>query len=238
MTRDILAAAEAGFFGRLRNTAGKDWAGYVRHPFVEALGRGDLPAACFQHYLVQDYLFLIQFARAYALAGYKSETLEELRQAARGLSAISDMEMKLHVDYCRGWNLTEADMAATPEAMETIAYTRFVLDCGLRGDRLDLEVALAPCIIGYAEIGAILVSDPSTKLEGNPYRNWIESYSSPDYVDLALETIAKINAMASRRGGDTRFESLSATFSAATRLESAFWQMGLDASAKILTCNG
>ena len=65
---------EHGLFGRLRRDAGAAWEGYVAHPFVVALGEGTLPEAAFRHYLIQDYLFLIHFARAYALAGTRART--------------------------------------------------------------------------------------------------------------------------------------------------------------------
>ena len=50
-------------FSRLKAAAADDWAGYVDHEFVRQLGDGTLPEAAFRMYLVQDYLFLIQFAR-------------------------------------------------------------------------------------------------------------------------------------------------------------------------------
>ena len=93
-------------FDRLRAARPDDWRAYVAHPFVDGLGDGTLPAAAFQSYLVQDYLFLIQFARAYALAAYKADTLEDARQAARSMSIILDDEMSLHVKFCAGWGLT------------------------------------------------------------------------------------------------------------------------------------
>src|SRR5690554_1354072 len=98
-----------GLFARLREAALDDWRAYVEHPFVRGLGAGTLPEACFRHYLGQDYLFLIHFARAYALAAYKAETLEDMRQAAAGMSAILDLEMGLHVSFCAGWGLSEAE---------------------------------------------------------------------------------------------------------------------------------
>jgi thiaminase len=58
-------------FDRLRAAAASDWALYVEHEFVRQLQARRLPEAAFRAYLVQDYLFLIQFARAYALAVYK-----------------------------------------------------------------------------------------------------------------------------------------------------------------------
>ena len=61
-----------GFFERLKTAASAEWRAYTEHPFTEGLADGSLPEAAFRHYLVQDYLFLIEFARAYALAVYKS----------------------------------------------------------------------------------------------------------------------------------------------------------------------
>jgi thiaminase/transcriptional activator TenA len=217
---------DQGLFGRLRRDAGDAWERYVAHPFVVALGQGTLPEPAFRHYLIQDYLFLIHFARAYALAGYKSTDLADLRSAAASVSNIVDVEMPLHVGYCAGWGLTEAQMAATPEDMEVVAYTRFVLDRGLAGDRLDLDTALIPCVVGYAEVAQRLLADPRTKLEGNPYKAWIEAYSSPEYRQVAATAIANLDRQGAARGGEARYADLLKTFTAASRLEEQFWEMG------------
>ena len=57
-----------GLFARLVASAGATWPSYTRHDFVLRLAKGDLPEAAFRHYLIQDYLFLIHFARAWGLA--------------------------------------------------------------------------------------------------------------------------------------------------------------------------
>ena len=215
-----------GLFGRLRRDAAPAWESYVRHPFVIALGDGSLPQPAFQHYLKQDYLFLIHFARAYALAAYKSDTLEDLRAAAASVSNIVDTEMPLHVTYCAEWGLTEAQMQAEPEDLETMAYTRFVLERGLAGDRLDLDVALIPCVVGYAEVVERLLADPQTRRAGNPYGAWLDAYASPEYRAVAANAIANLDRLFAARGGEARYASLLAHFTAASRLEAAFWEMG------------
>ena len=220
---------DRGLFGRLRRDSGAEWEAYVRHPFVLALGAGTLRPLAFQHYLRQDFLFLIQFARAYALAGYKSSTVAELRAASASVAAIVDVEMPLHVAYCAEWGLTEAEMQAEPEALETIAYTRFVLEAGMAGDRLDLEVALIPCLVGYAEVVERLLADPATVRAGNPYGAWLDAYSGEDYRRVATAAIDNLDRLGVTRGAEARYASLLATFRAATRLEAAFWQMGLSA---------
>jgi thiaminase/transcriptional activator TenA len=219
----------AGLFARLRAAAGETWPAYTRHDFVLRLAKGDLPEAAFRRYLVQDYLFLIHFARAWGLAVYKSDNLAEMRWAQSLVAATLDTEIGLHIEYCRGWGLSEEAMAQEPEALETIAYTRFVLDRGLAGDRLDLEVALAPCIVGYAEIAGERMADAGTRRAGNPYGEWLDMYAGAEYQSLAHNAAAALDEQYARRGGEGRFPSLAATFAAATRLEADFWQMGLDA---------
>jgi thiaminase/transcriptional activator TenA len=214
-------------FARLVAASGEIWPAYTRHDFVLRLARGDLAEAAFRRYLVQDYLFLLHFARAWGLAIYKSETLAEMRRAHGLVGATLDVEIGLHIEYCRGWGLAEAAMAEEPEALETIAYTRFVLDRGLCGDRLDLEAALAPCIVGYAEIAAERLADPATRHDGNPYREWLDMYAGAEYQSLARDAASALDEQFTRRGGEGRFPALAASFATATRLEADFWQMGL-----------
>lgn len=215
-------------FSDLTAACQADWRAYIEHDFVRALGDGTLEAGAFRHYLQQDYLFLIHFARAYALAAYKSRTLADLRQAHDGLKAILDVELDLHVGYCRDWGIAEEQLAALPEARATLAYTRYVLDAGSRGDLLDLHVALAPCVVGYGEIAGWLNAQAFTvRGEANPYDAWIAMYEGDDFQGAMRAELEWLDA----RLADitpARFQELSEVFRDATRLEIDFWQMGLD----------
>ncbi|MCG7360510.1 TenA family protein [Roseomonas sp. ACRSG] len=220
--------AAGGLTHRLREACSDRWDAYCWHPFVQGLAEGTLPLAAFQRYLVQDWLFLIQFARAKALAAFKAESLLALRSEATGLNALL-AEMQIHLRYCAEWGLTEADVLAQPEAPETVSYTRWVLDRGMAGDILDLEVALAPCMIGYGEIALRINAHPGRRRDGNPYESWIETYAAPDYQSVASAAAERLDALGVSHGGEARFASLCATFGEAARLEAAFWQMGLEA---------
>lgn len=215
-------------FARLRGDSEDAWQAYVAHDFVAGLADGTLPEVCFRHYLGQDYLFLIHFARAYALAVFKSDNLADMRDAAAGMNAILDTEMALHVEYCRGWGLDEAAMTALPEATATMAYTRYVLEAGLQGDLLDLYVALAPCVLGYGEIGVRLGASPATRRDDNPYAAWINMYAGDEYQAVARAHAGTLDRLWASRAGEGRFAVLSRIFGQATRLEADFWQMGLD----------
>lgn len=217
-------------FNRLKMDCAEDWKSYAEHEFVEQMGDGSLAKASFQHYLVQDYLFLIQFARAYALAIYKSRNLTEMRGCLEGLKAILDTEMLLHLKLCGEWGLQESEIEKTPEAKSTIAYTRYVLEAGQAGDILDLFVALSPCMIGYAEIGERLSKLPRGQSNDNPYTVWISEYASSEYQEVARGAGVLLDTLAKTSFTEARYPRLLELFRQATRLEADFWTMGMELS--------
>ena len=221
--------APGELFRRLRDAAAAEWDAYCWHSFVRGLAEGTLPLAAFRRYLVQDYLFLLHFARAEALALVKCEGPAAMREKAGVVRAILD-ETALHLGYCAEWGLDAAAVEREPEAPETVAYTRWVMDRGLAGDILDLEVALAPCTVGYGEVALRIAAHPGRRREGNPYESWIAQYSGAGYQALAAGAAARLDALGRTHGGDARFAALAEGFRTAARLEAAFWAMGLAAA--------
>lgn len=205
------------------------WPAYTRHAFVEGLKDGTLPNAAFLHYLRQDYVFLVHFSRAWALAVVKADTLDEMKVAAGTVDALVNEEMRLHVGICEAAGISEADLFATVEASENLAYTRYVLEAGYSGDFLDLMAALAPCVFGYSEIGMRLAEEKSSET----YAEWIATYAGEDYRGLCKTVGAMIDSALERRLGadymsSPRWNSLCDRFETATRLEVSFWDMGLN----------
>ncbi|WP_425092561.1 TenA family protein [Tropicimonas sp. S265A] len=208
--------------------AAPDWRAYTDHAFVQGLQEGTLPEAAFLHYLRQDYVFLMHFSRAWGLAIAKSDTLAEMQAAAATVHTLLHHEMALHVELCAAAGIDKSLLEATQERAENMAYTRFVLEAGYSGDLLDLLAALAPCVLGYGEIGAGLAA----RDHAPTYADWIATYGGPEYQQVCQETGALIDAALTHRLGDgfaklPRFGQLSQTFSKATTLEVGFWDMGL-----------
>lgn len=219
-------------FGLWRASAPGPWHDYSRHAFVEGLKEGTLPRASFLHYLVQDYVFLIHFARAWALAVVKSETREEMMTAAGTVDALVNHEMKLHVEICAREGIAEETLFHAVEEPQNLAYTRYVMDAGLSGDFLDLMAALAPCVFGYGEIGLRLKVEAAVD---TPYRQWIDTYADEDYQAVCRSVGAMIDGAVARRLGNdptqsVRWARLCDRFRIATELEVSFWQMGLEVS--------
>ena len=219
-------------FADLKKAIGTEWTDYTEHEFVRKLGEGTLPLPVFQDYLVQDYHFLMQFARANALAAYKSRKLADIKDATGALQAILH-ETELHRRLTARWGITEEELDAAAEKQTTVAYTRYVLDTGMSGDLLDMHVALSPCSIGYAEIGLALEPQRTRALdagEEHPYGEWIAEYSGTEFQTAARAATERLDALTAGSVTAERFDSLVEIFRAATRLEAAFWQQALDSA--------
>lgn len=215
-------------FGLMRAAAGQPWRDYTRHAFVEGIKDGSLPHDAFLHYLRQDYVFLIHFARAWALAVVKGQTHAEMLAAVGTVNALVAEEMQLHIGVCEAAGISKDELFATPERPENLTYTRFVLEAGYSGDLADLLAALAPCVMGYGEIGARLAAEATSDL----YKNWIDTYAGSEY-QAACKAVGELmdQALTRRIGADfeasPRWGRLCQTFRTATELEVGFWQMGL-----------
>lgn len=210
-----------------REAAGQHWSAYVDHEFVRGLKDGTLPREAFLHYLTQDYVFLIHFSRAWALAITKAETAEEMRLCAATVNALINEEIALHIKTCAEAGISEAELFAAEERTENLAYTRYVLDAGHSGDFLDLLAALAPCVLGYGEIGARLIQDHAPE-----YAEWIHTYGTDEAQESFSQVAALIDSAVARRLGDNptespRWAALCQRFEMATKLEVGFWDMGL-----------
>lgn len=92
--------------------------------------------------------------------------------------------MSLHINYCASFGISTAEIEATQEHQACTAYTRYVLDVGASEDWLGLQVALAPCLLGYGAIAQMLHADQvrTRRDEGNTYWPWILNYVAEDYV--------------------------------------------------------
>lgn len=204
------------------------WHDYTGHAFVKGLGDGTLPHENFLHYLKQDYIFLIHFSRAWALAVTKSDHLDEMKACAETVNGLVNHEMQLHVKICADAGISEQDLSSTQEAEENLAYTRYVLEAGYSGDFISLLTTLAPCVFGYGEIGTYLKQNHSS----DQYIDWINTYSGEEYQHICQDVGQLLDRAVKRRFGD-QFQTLpiwsklQQQFDVATRLEVSFWNMGM-----------
>lgn len=205
--------------------AGDPWRANTRHNFVQRLADRSLPRACFLHYLAQGYFVLIHFSRALALAVTKADTVEVMRLAAATVNGPINDETALHIGFFAKAGVSETDLFATEERAENLAYTRYVLETGHSDDLLGL---LAPCVVGYDQIGTKLSAEATSDANGER----IEIYPGSKYKDVCADVGTLIDGAVARLIGDDpqdspRRASFRNRFATPTRLEVGFWNMGL-----------
>jgi thiaminase/transcriptional activator TenA len=174
-----------------RNRALADAA--LGHQFVQGIASGELARATFAHYVGQDAAFLDAFCRAYALALAKSPDREGLTAFRELLDGAVD-ELGLHAGYATQWgvDLHQAAQAADPA---TSAYTDFLLAVAALEPVGHIAAAMTPCMRLYAHLGQQLAAHAKPE---NPYREWVETYSSSEFEDLAR----RLEGLLDRYGGD------------------------------------
>lgn len=207
---------------RLRTEHDALWERCVAHPFVLAIGRGDLEEERFRRFLVQDFLFLTEYSRVLAYASAKGPDLEAQKWFAKLLESVLCTEMDAHRKMCSEWGIGGSELADAEPLPTTIAYTSFLLRVAASADIGDLASSLLPCQWGYADVGVRL------KRSGLPshvrYASWISSYADPGYVGLTEWLRGFVDTLGGSNDEST-YARWSRTFQTTLRYELAFWEM-------------
>jgi len=223
---DLISCARverSAFSHQLRAAAAEVWEAQHAHPFVRGIGDGTLPVERFAHYVRQDYVFLIEYARMLALGAARATDLQTMRRFADIAQAILGEEMELHRAFAREFGITEAELEAEAPAQATQAYTDFLVRTAALGDLGELAAALLPCMWGYAEIGQRLAAAGTPGDER--YARWIQTYAAPDFEELAAWCRGLVDRLAAAADDDGR-ERMTRAFVTCSRYELAFWEMG------------
>jgi len=210
-------------FDYLKAGTGDLWQRAQEHPFVSALADASLERDKFIHYLKQDYVYLVGYSRAIALATSRAPTLARMAEFATLLNETLNREMQLHRDFCAQFDLTPEDLAAVEPAPICRAYIDFCISTAATGDALELLTALIPCGVGYAEIGARLMGH-SALSPSHPYRQWIYTYGGDEYQQYAAWMVTALNELGAQ-ASESRRPRLTRLFRLGLRYEWLFWEM-------------
>jgi thiaminase (transcriptional activator TenA) len=217
------------FTHAIRAKAQAIWDRELKHPFVRGLGDGTLPIDRFRFYLAQDYVFLIEYCRVFALGAAKARDLRTIGVFTRLLDETLNTEMQLHRDYCRRLGIEESDLEGTVPAPVTHGYTRHLLTVAYSGSIVDIVAAVLPCQLGYAEIGTAL-ADEDRGCANPKYAEWIRTYSSQEFIAGAEKLGSLVDDLT---GGWPARELayLETLFLTSSRYEYLFWEMAWNQSS-------
>jgi thiaminase/transcriptional activator TenA len=209
-------------FARLQEAAAPIRERIHAHPFVRGLGDGSLPIERYQHYLRQDYLFLIQYCRVLALAVARADDPAVAARFADLLSLTLNTEMDLHRQSCWAAGVPQESLEDATPAPTTVAYTSHLRLAAELGDLPAILAAILPCAHGYWEVATRLreAGLPDQEL----YANWIRMYTSDDY-EAAARWQADLLDRAGAGLSQAREDALREIFLLSQRYEYLFWEM-------------
>lgn len=199
------------------------WDACLNHPFVRGMGDGSLDLEKFKHWVKQDYVYLIEYARLFAIGTAKAHDLETMNSFAKGLDGVLFMEMDLHKSYAKTFGISIEDLEKTENSAINTAYTSYMLNKAQAGGVENVAAALLACSWCYSYIGLNLAQKPGA-LENENYGSWIEMYSSDDFTDLNDNAMALINKLAAGKP-ERELEILEDIVVKTGMFELMFWDM-------------
>ena len=208
---------------RLRQAADPVWEQCLHHPFVTGIGDGTLDVEKFRHFMLQDYLYLFDYARVFALGVVKARDPELMRTFSQNVDAILNGEMNIHRAYMQRLGITEEQVLAVKPALDNLSYTNYMLSVAHTGGPMEIVASILACSWSYAEIGQALAQIPGAA-EHPFYGEWIRGYASEEY---AATNRALIELMDSLAAGATeeQLAYLTDIFVNCSRYELGFWDM-------------
>ena len=208
---------------RLRQAADPVWEQCLHHPFVTGIGDGTLDVEKFRHFMLQDYLYLFDYARVFALGVVKARDPELMRTFSQNVDAILNGEMNIHRAYMQRLGITEEQVFAVKPALDNLSYTNYMLSVAHTGGPMEIVASILACSWSYAEIGQALAQIPGAA--AHPfYGEWIQGYASEDYTATDQALIELMDELAAGATED-QIAHLTDIFVNCSRYELGFWDM-------------
>ncbi len=201
------------------------WDAYLQHPFLQELGEGTLNKKKFEHYLIQDYLYLKDYAKVFCLGVIKSSDIEHMKMFYHGAGA-SMAETGIHLTYLEDFGHSIEDLEKQQVELTTESYTSYMLGIAVKGNIKEIVAGLLPCIWSYCYIGQHLRAYYQLD-ERHFYRNWIEAYSDQAFIDVCNSWIDFSNRLF-EDATVQELERLSDIFRKASIYELQFWNMAYE----------
>lgn len=208
---------------RLHEAAAPIWQACLDHPFVTGIGDGSLPVEKFRHFMLQDYLYLFDYARVFALGVVKARDPELMRTFAQNVDAILGGEMKIHRAYMKRLGITEEQVFQVKPALDNLSYTNYMLAVANAGGPMEIVAAILACSWSYAEIGQALAARPGAA-EHPFYGEWIRGYASEEYAATNHALIQLMDRLAAD-ATEEQLAYLTDIFVNCSRYELSFWDM-------------
>lgn len=209
---------------RLLDATADVWAQYNPHPFVMGLQDGTLDREKFRYYIVQDYLYLLEYAKVFSIGVAKAKSAQTTQLFSDYLAQLTGEEMNIHSGYMGKFAVTQQELDTTPRVLANLSYTSYMLRIAYEEGEAEILTAILSCACSYEVIAKNMVKANPASLDHPFYGDWVRGYASEGYAAgnvVLTEMLDRLTAGYSEQ----QLAHLVEIFTVCSRYELAFWDM-------------
>ena len=208
---------------RMLSAASEIWKLYNRHPFVMGIEDGSLDKDKFRYYIIQDYLYLEDYAKTFAVGVAKAKSLKIANLFAKYISVMNG-ELNVHNGYLARLGVTQDEIDSMPRALDNLSYTSYMLRVAYEEGEAEILAAILACAYSYEVIAKNIVKNNPASIQDEFYGDWIKGYVSDGYSKENIILLEEMNRL-SENYTEKQMQHLVDIFVACSRYELAFWEM-------------
>lgn len=200
------------------------WDKYNKHPFVMGIEDGTLNKEKFRYYIIQDYLYLQEYAKTFAIGIAKAKSLETVKLFSKYINILTGEEMNIHRGYMGKFKISEEELENTSRSLDNLSYTSYMIRVAYEEGEAEIISAILSCAYSYEVIAKNIIKNNPLSIEHHFYGEWIKSYSSENYSNaniILFDTLENLTKDYTKK----QIAHLSDIFIACSRYELAFWEM-------------
>ena len=168
--------SEQSFVQQLVQESLPVWEQCLHSEFLERLADGTLDEACFKSYIVEDSLYLREYAKVFAWGMTKAKDMQTIRTYYSLLSFVNESEDAARLHYLKHFGLTDEGIQSLPLRPENRAYVDYMMAC-------------LPCMLSYSWIFQKLLKEHPA-VQDAPYGALVADYAGRDYEEACRDWAA------------------------------------------------
>ena len=212
------------FSATLKEKAGKVWEDCYNHPFLQELGKGTLEKEKFKFYLLQDYKYLLEYAKVFAAGTVKCNEEKYMLKFSGIQHSILYDEMDIHRKYMEEFGISEEEAGNAGQSLFNKAYTSNMLSTAHSGTIADIIAVVFPCAWSYHDFAKRLKQDYGNILENNFYKKWIDTYASEEFLESFSWFYGYLDLLCENKS-EKEQKKLEDIFKTSMEFEFLFWDM-------------
>ncbi|MBM7552043.1 thiaminase II [Thalassobacillus pellis] len=193
------------------------------HPFVDGIGRGEVPAEAISNYIKADYEYLNAFMKIYGIAVSKSTERSDIQFFNEQINFILNSEIHPHHNFCEQIGVGYDELQGYPLPPTADHYVKHMMHHAQTGGLGEILAALLPCPWTYLEIGKELTAKYKPE-QDHAFYPWISFYADDEVGETTRKMRKRLDELAAD-ASQAEKNRMKEAFRKSCQLELNFWEM-------------